>query len=578
MTKLQAAYDDAQAEMLTQMMASTATSFQACAIKAQKTEDGSVYYYNETTQETSWEKPDEYAALEANVKLMAASAAEQVEDNIAAAPEDVVATVVSAMEAHADNDDLSQSMANTLEVLSANAANCDAIARVGGIRAIMAALRANPGNVQLLRVLCLLLERISRNDFYKEEIAREGGIEIVVDIGLMRHTAEEDLCSKCLSILANMAFNSTPNIDRTMAAGGVDGCEKAMQAYPNNPRLLENAMCTLSNLMFGSDDNKLTIGQTCGDEIVDIIRKHHADANLFKMALRALGNLSYCDENIRFIVDNGAAEEIVHGMQAHSADEECLQLAMEVLGNFASLEEPDGSATEPVSHVIYRQGGTGAIIGAMKALDFNSAILKSGMDALSNIANDVETTELMAKHQGIVELIIGIMQAHDWDEELIEHSVPLLSTLTYAPECTELILTQGGIQTLLAVMDTHGANTDLISNAQLALSNLAVSPEGRVIIRNIDGAVTVLRQIEAHMSQKPFVQVRRAVVVCWCVCVFVCCCVCVLLCLCSCGLTRLCVPNLLLSPQHPRSRFRPSPACAATTSCPAKSRKTACTF
>ena len=46
----------------------------------------------------------------------------------------------------------------------------------------------------------------------------------------------------------------------------------ALQTYPNSPRLLENAVCLLSNLMFGNDDNKLEIGSTCGDEIVNVIR------------------------------------------------------------------------------------------------------------------------------------------------------------------------------------------------------------------------------------------------------------------------------------------------------------------
>ena len=96
--------------------------------------------------------------------------------------------------------------------------------------------------------------------------------------------------------------------------------------YPDEPRLLENATCALSNLMFGSDDNKLMIGQTCGDEIVHIIRMHSADAKLFKMALRALGNLSYCDANIRWIVNHGAAAVIVKGMDLYAKDEEGLQV------------------------------------------------------------------------------------------------------------------------------------------------------------------------------------------------------------------------------------------------------------
>ena len=65
----------------------------------------------------------------------------------------------------------------------------------------------------------------------------------------------------------NLAFNSPANISMIMQQRGVKAIEGAMQRYPESPRLLDNALCALSNLMYGSDQNKLIIGQTCGDEV-----------------------------------------------------------------------------------------------------------------------------------------------------------------------------------------------------------------------------------------------------------------------------------------------------------------------
>lgn len=79
------------------------------------------------------------------------------------------------------------------------------------------------------------------------------------------------------------------------------------------------------------------------------------------------------------------------------------------MGNFASLEEEE-EVEETVASLVFNQGGTQAIIDVMKRLDYNSAILKAGMDALSNVANDIATTELMATEQGIVDLLAAIMQ------------------------------------------------------------------------------------------------------------------------------------------------------------------------
>ena len=136
----------------------------------------------------------------------------------------------------------------------------------------------------LLRLLLMLMERISRNDLYKEQIVAAGGVDVVVNIAIARHVSQEDITLKSLSTLANLAFNSPDNIVAIMGKGGVKACEKAMQQWTMHPRILENTMCALSNLMFGSDENKLQIGQTCGDEITNIIRDHAADVGLLKMA------------------------------------------------------------------------------------------------------------------------------------------------------------------------------------------------------------------------------------------------------------------------------------------------------
>jgi hypothetical protein len=73
-----------------------------------------------------------------------------------------------------------------------------------------------------------------------------------------------------------------------MGKGGVKSCESALQVYKEGPRVLEQAMSVLSNLMYRSESNKLEIGQTCGDEITGVIMDHAGDASLAKMALRAL--------------------------------------------------------------------------------------------------------------------------------------------------------------------------------------------------------------------------------------------------------------------------------------------------
>jgi hypothetical protein len=124
-----------------------------------------------------------------------------------------------------------------------------------------------------------------------------------------------------------------------------------------------------------------------------------------------------------------ATRAIVAGMRAHPKDEECLQLAMEVIGNFASLEEPppevdeDGAIINPrdsISMIILKEAGCAELISALKRFGQNGSLLKAALDALANIANDVEVTELMSKKQGLVPIVIELIQTHDWDAELVQ--------------------------------------------------------------------------------------------------------------------------------------------------------------
>lgn len=270
--------------------------------------DGRTYYFDSATNTTTWEAPDQYAHLKQSMQTLSEAAAKQAEDSVAEVADSAVAAIVQTFSNHMQNGDISLNAAQALMTLAQNDVNADAIAKVGaqrwnrargpgkvslcssppsqagGILVAIKAIRENPDNIALLRLLLMLMERISRNDLYKEQIVSAGGVDVVIDIAIARHVAVEDIALKSLSTIANLAFNSPDNIVAIMGKGGVKGCEKALQQWTKHARILENAMCALSNLMFGSDENKLQIGQTCGDEISNIIRDHPNDIGLLKMA------------------------------------------------------------------------------------------------------------------------------------------------------------------------------------------------------------------------------------------------------------------------------------------------------
>eukprot|EP01029_Cantina_marsupialis_P003805 TRINITY_DN1382_c0_g3_i1.p1 TRINITY_DN1382_c0_g3~~TRINITY_DN1382_c0_g3_i1.p1 ORF type:complete len:2670 (-),score=895.52 TRINITY_DN1382_c0_g3_i1:394-8403(-) len=474
-------------------------------IEAAVDDEGTVFYFNHDTGESSWERPPELVKLHENLEEIINMTTDDKSCQITLSKQNAV-SFTKALKSHAKDPETCTTIAKALREMVRDGESTKVMVENGGIDSIIEAVNANPNNKKMVRMLTALMERFSRNDHFKERIGESGAIDLVINIGMMNNLEDEDLIRLCLSTLANLAFNSDANIRRVMDAKGVDAVERAMQEYPESARVLENAMCLLSNLMFETDENKLIIGQTTGDEITHVIRVHPEDSNLFKMALRALGNLSFCDENIRFVVDEGATECIVKGMRINSDDDEALRLSIEVIGNFASLDEPEDELedTTPVGMVVHQQGGIKEVVNVCNNNMQETSLLKSSMDALSNLSSVMGVAALMVS-DGVVQLIIEILKAHDWDEELVEHTIPVLTALTYEPTAVVLMIDLDAIQVVTSIMESHCDHKGILLACQLALTNLASVEETRFVMKEQDTLQTVLENLRNHLDNIPFI-------------------------------------------------------------------------
>jgi hypothetical protein len=480
---------------------------------------GRAYFVNTATGQTEWTAPKAYVDFKASMQA-ASDAARMQAENVGApvmrADASSLSSFVSVLQTQVKNTSVAQSTAQTLATLSLNSSNAEEIARIGGVKTVIQAVQANPNDAVLVKNLLVILEQISRSVQYKNQVVDIGGADLILSTVFQFHLGNEDVINKALSTLANLAYNSDRNIKFLMARGVVKATLPVLKRYPRSARVLENSMCVLNNLMFGSDENKLIIGQSASYEVVQILRDHINDASLIKMTLRALGNLSFCDENIRIIVDtNHATKAIISAMRAHAKDDELQHVATEVIGNFASVEDDVApsvdargnvvDARDSIHMIILREAGTAHLINNLKTYSTNSAILKATLDALASIANDSDVTLLMSEKQNLIPTVIELMNANDWDVEIIERAITLLAVATYSKETQATIALNDGITTLLAAMEQHGSNASVLKSAQLALTNLAINEEAREQLRNMDGIGTILGLLEANVTNKEYV-------------------------------------------------------------------------
>lgn len=476
-------------------------------------ENGKTYYVNRATNETSWEAPAGYKAVCEKFQKVAdlgdTHAANMVEVDV-----DTVAHTVAALEQLSTKPALATSVTDALSRLATNEKNATVIAQNGGIKAVIECMRANPTITQLLINCIRLLNQFAKHDHYKKIVAAEGGIPLILHC-LNTQAEEQILVKLCLSCLANLAFNSSANLDTIVELGGIKATESIMQLYKDDGPVLELCMVALSNLMHENDGVRITVGQTCGDEIVNTIRRLTEDASLCKSAMRAIGNLSFCDQNIHFIVNEHATEVVVKAMDHHPEDIELLQLGIDVIGNLASLDFDEDADDEEmdrqekvhdeVYELIFNEGGPSAILDILKNRKETSLLL-SGMDALSNIANDdISVAKLLKK--GLVEQVLDSMAANDWDEELSECTVKLLASISVGEECTKAIADQNGVQLLLSAMESHEDEPEFLAAAHIALSNVVAIEEARKTVLDLKGIPTIVKQLkdfpkEAELTEK----------------------------------------------------------------------------
>lgn len=470
-------------------------------------DDGKVYYYDKTTGETSWQKPQAYAAVISAMEGLA-KLTEAHKEAIQAVNPKALTAAVNQFETHASEPARLTALAKALATLASNNENRNAIAKAGGLQAIVMALNSDQLDAEFVDAAMALLNQFSKNDGFRDDIAKLGGIKALIKI-MLKFIDHQHIVEKCLSALANLGYNSDVNVKEIITHGGIAATLKVMQRWKDATSTLQLALVLLNNCMYGSKENKLRVGKEGGQEIINVVQRHYKDVRTLNAANKALGNLSVEDPNIRLLVDAHAVKYIVQGMDAHPAEVAAQQIAIDVIGNFASIQEDALEAqiargeVQSVFHIIVHEQGAARIIKTVKETS-EIQLLMSGMDALANLASDKFATERMLK-MGIVAVVVEAMAAYDWDEELMARTVRLLATLTFNQEGVKEIVVRDGIQVLLSGMESHIDEPEFLKSAVIALKNIAQEPDFRAEIEKLQGIETVLAALDRHLAHRPLV-------------------------------------------------------------------------
>jgi len=331
---------------------------------------------------------------------------------------------------------------------------------------------------------------------------------------------------------------------------------ETMEEHLARPRVLEDALCAMSNIAYSTDASRLHVGRSSASIIVQVLRVFNADPYLFSMALRAVGNLTRCDENIVSVVGQGVIEGMVEGMKRNMANKEVLRLAADVVGNLASIDEgaidrregmkalrlgmaqrgekmPASTTAREAASVPTAGGAKGstpakkadsvslqdAVVGwlltdgahvglceAMVAHNDDAELVSACLRSLQYMSETRAHVERMESGIGLAAKTCLVMRSCDFDAELcVRGSLLLAQLLRHSDSFVHAAAVEAGAaQVLLSVLDTHQHDFEVVSNIAKVLLLLGPgTPAFTAAARELHSPGTLLRIIEAARGSIP---------------------------------------------------------------------------
>jgi len=539
------------------------------------TADGQLFYSKLDSDDSQWEPPAEINA--AMVELMNVDRMSRVleDEAVTQVAPVVIEGMVAALEAHAHDPCVVGVLIGALGKLAANPENHDALEACGALDKIVANIREHEhiNDPRISEALAALVLPLSFDPFLVKNMLGPSNVapllieiakkyshhmtnfvgsdlawlpENVPDHNKRLHEiraldiTEADEKNKlipriaqcCAQSLANLACDNEidpqtgmSTVDTLVQSGAIEVLGNLMRENKENPRLLEDSICGLSNMAYVSDAIQLNIGRTCMDSVCSACTRYNGDAYLFQMTLRAIGNLTRTDENIVRAVGYGVFRGMIEGMTKHKDNPEVLKLCADVIGNMASIDDrklareigigilkecitkaaainsastnavppppsPSGtSSVAPLSprpppppsgstdmialvescenikyavcSLLYNDGGARVLIDSMLAHPSRPELAASCLRALHYISSSPDLTVKMVEGLSLANHVVYIMQANDTSEDVLRRGARILGGIAGMEKLAYRVVEARAAPALLGAIQNHLSNREV---------------------------------------------------------------------------------------------------------------------
>lgn len=443
------------------------------------TSDDGAYFSNTATGMSSWEQPEVHLAFMEELDEIARLVDELEADMSALGGAAPASGIVNVLRTHSRDAGVVDRVARIFGAVGTHGP-LEELADLEGLENLAVALDHCGKNEDLVMGVTDLLSRVTKVDKIKTKMTSKEFIRIINQTAL-NHMENGAVVDRCISTLANLAFNNPVVIGYEKELSVPLTLKWAMQRHLSDQKLCEMAVFSASCLLTDNDEqHKVYICDQLTPQIVEALKLYLSDPDFYTKVTRCMGSMSIADRCVQTMTSAGVVPLVVSGMDAHMNAPKVLRTAVELVSNFGAAEE---KALDEEATRFLIQGG--AIQGVRRVLDEHGQsqdLVASCFDALYNIANDESAARIIAE-LGLCELAVQCLDQYDFDRELRRQCVRMISILTCNDFSVERLANIGATSSLLDALSAHRDDDEFVVDCVLALSNLATIPTtGKVFL------------------------------------------------------------------------------------------------
>lgn len=345
----------------------------------------------------------------------------------------VAVVVIDCMVEHEGDEGIQRMGCAILAVLASteNLQTILSIADTDGVDLLVSAL-ATFKSLEININVCKALSHLSIDHESRMLISSQGGIFLLAN-AINNFRDEVEVLESACGALVNL---STDAEEQLLASSNVVGLViRTMGEQITSPRLQEHALSLIQNISMRSRDAKRAIAQDNGIRaVISCIEEFMGSTSVLERAFTTLWSLAVLEENQEIIALEGGLGVIINGMMANLHSEKVQKQACGCLAVLSSLSSN--------KTMIRDLGGLDAIVYAMWTHYKSEEFLIEACRALSELAVNVQTNEVMICSEGEVNAIIACMKRFPSSERLQEHSCVAMRNFTLSPDNVRLMKNQ----------------------------------------------------------------------------------------------------------------------------------------